>query len=251
MFVGFSKEHSSLVALCLNIRTGKISPQFHVVFDEKFHTVTSLPKGSVLLRDEWSSILEFEQDCFSDDEVAASDDRLPNEFRDWYNDRKDPTILDTADSIECVAGDLDLVNEDEVQIPQETEGVPIQEPEGVQIQEPEGAPSRPSRTTKTWKDGPANIRKFPIDGEEYDFSFHNIIDPTATMLSCRGLSTSQPPPQRVTKQSLHECTLLQQHWTDEKAYHNYFLMDLNDHHLVDNISDPRVYEAYVFQIQRG
>ncbi|KAL7524937.1 hypothetical protein ACHAXR_002552, partial [Thalassiosira sp. AJA248-18] len=43
MFVGFSQVHSSLVPLVLNVKTGKISPQYHVVFDDKFATVNSLP----------------------------------------------------------------------------------------------------------------------------------------------------------------------------------------------------------------
>jgi transposase InsO family protein len=42
MFVGYSAEHSSMVPLVLNIETGHISPQFHVIFDDHFHTV-SLP----------------------------------------------------------------------------------------------------------------------------------------------------------------------------------------------------------------
>ena len=38
-FVGFSNQHSSNVPLILNLQTGSISPQFHVVFDDKFSTV--------------------------------------------------------------------------------------------------------------------------------------------------------------------------------------------------------------------
>ena len=41
MFVGFSSEHSSLVPLVLNLETGYISPQYHVIFDDSFHTVPS------------------------------------------------------------------------------------------------------------------------------------------------------------------------------------------------------------------
>jgi hypothetical protein len=45
---------------------------------------------------------------------------------------------------------------------------------------PEGAPNtnidtlnkRPRRNVGTYKDGPANIRKFPIKGEEYNFTFN-------------------------------------------------------------------------------
>ena len=42
VFVGFSDAHSSDVPLVLNLQTGHISPQFHVVFDDAFSTVASL-----------------------------------------------------------------------------------------------------------------------------------------------------------------------------------------------------------------
>ena len=38
-FMGFSRSHSSTVALVQNLHTGYISPQYHVVFDDKFKTV--------------------------------------------------------------------------------------------------------------------------------------------------------------------------------------------------------------------
>ena len=39
-FVGWSTLHASNVALVRNLNTGRISPQFHVVFDNWFETVT-------------------------------------------------------------------------------------------------------------------------------------------------------------------------------------------------------------------
>jgi hypothetical protein len=45
MFVGFSSEHSSQCPLVLNLETGHISPQYHVVFDDKFASVVSLDKS--------------------------------------------------------------------------------------------------------------------------------------------------------------------------------------------------------------
>ena len=42
MFLGFSPEHSSLVPLVLNIRTGKITPCYHAIFDDAFSTVASI-----------------------------------------------------------------------------------------------------------------------------------------------------------------------------------------------------------------
>jgi hypothetical protein len=40
--VGFSTLHSSEVPLVLNLQTGSITPQFHVVFDDYFLTVLSI-----------------------------------------------------------------------------------------------------------------------------------------------------------------------------------------------------------------
>ena len=40
-YLGISKEHASNVANILNITTGSISPQFHVVHDDLFSTVSN------------------------------------------------------------------------------------------------------------------------------------------------------------------------------------------------------------------
>ena len=59
MFVGFSDAHSSLVHLVLNVATGKISPQCHVVFDDKFAAVCSLPtKDSI--DNQWAQIFKLD-----------------------------------------------------------------------------------------------------------------------------------------------------------------------------------------------
>ena len=39
--MGFSKMHSTQVGLVLNLLTGSVSPNFHVVFDDMFSTVMS------------------------------------------------------------------------------------------------------------------------------------------------------------------------------------------------------------------
>ncbi len=45
IFVGISPNHSNNVPLVLNLKTGHISPQFHVIFDDYFTTVMSIPEG--------------------------------------------------------------------------------------------------------------------------------------------------------------------------------------------------------------
>jgi hypothetical protein len=42
IFLGFSSLHSSQVPIVMNVDTGEISPQFHVIFDDKFETVVSM-----------------------------------------------------------------------------------------------------------------------------------------------------------------------------------------------------------------
>ena len=47
IYVGRSPSHASNVALIFNLRTGHISPQFHIVFDDDFTMVQYLRTGTV------------------------------------------------------------------------------------------------------------------------------------------------------------------------------------------------------------
>lgn len=46
IYLGMSPHHASSVALVLNLQTGHVSPQFHVIFDDDFATVSYLPNGN-------------------------------------------------------------------------------------------------------------------------------------------------------------------------------------------------------------
>ena len=46
-YVGRSPIHAGNVSFILNLSTGHVTPQFHVVFDETFSTVPSLKTGSI------------------------------------------------------------------------------------------------------------------------------------------------------------------------------------------------------------
>ncbi len=48
IYLGRSPSHAANVALVLNPKTGLVSPQFHVVFDDDFSTVPHLYKGTLL-----------------------------------------------------------------------------------------------------------------------------------------------------------------------------------------------------------
>jgi hypothetical protein len=65
LFLGFSDIHSSQVSLVLNVETKKISPQFHVIFDDTFTTVHSFP-SSKTVHEQWKEILKFDRECFAE-----------------------------------------------------------------------------------------------------------------------------------------------------------------------------------------
>ena len=47
--IGFGKMHSTQVVLVINLLTGSISPQFHVVFDDMFSTVMSITSADPVI----------------------------------------------------------------------------------------------------------------------------------------------------------------------------------------------------------
>ena len=52
--MGLSPYHASTVPLVLNLDTGAITPQFHVVFDDWFTTVpTSVDDLTCMVQDVW------------------------------------------------------------------------------------------------------------------------------------------------------------------------------------------------------
>ena len=58
----FAPHHSLLVPLILNPQTGKISPQFHVVFDDWFTSVTSICGEDAFNPSQWQQ--HFTDNCY-------------------------------------------------------------------------------------------------------------------------------------------------------------------------------------------
>ena len=56
IYVGHSPAHAGTVALVLNPRTGHVSPQFHVVFDDLFTTVPFMNKSQ--LPPNWAELIK-------------------------------------------------------------------------------------------------------------------------------------------------------------------------------------------------
>eukprot|EP00984_Skeletonema_dohrnii_P006299 scaffold2255_cov139-Skeletonema_dohrnii-CCMP3373.AAC.2 len=85
IYVGRSPNHAGNVALVLNPKTGLVSPQYHVVFDDDFTTVPHLRKGTV--PPDWAKL------------VASSRERSTTEFYDltktWFAPTSDESEGET------------------------------------------------------------------------------------------------------------------------------------------------------------
>lgn len=78
IYVGVSPNHASTVGLCLNLTTGAISPQYHVVYDDQFATVTSTPADlSMLTTPEWLHLFGDSAYQYVQEEPDV-DDQAPN-----------------------------------------------------------------------------------------------------------------------------------------------------------------------------
>ena len=67
-FLGFSREHSSTVALVRNLHTGYVSPQYHLVFDDNFQTVFHDGKTTEELDRICDELFATNRDCFVEEE---------------------------------------------------------------------------------------------------------------------------------------------------------------------------------------
>jgi Reverse transcriptase (RNA-dependent DNA polymerase) len=104
MFMGFSTAHSSTVGKVLNIATGFVSPQYHVVYDELFTTV-----GTDSLREEasphrmfpldtWMKIIQTGYDRFEDLDDETSLDHLSQSFNDWLTPQEVDSRMSLRDT---------------------------------------------------------------------------------------------------------------------------------------------------------
>ena len=86
-FMGMSKVHASTVGMIRNLRTGSISPQFHIVFDDSFSTLPSDINPEDVIPDErWQELLIFSRlnaldDYDGEDVVELADEWLDDDDR--------------------------------------------------------------------------------------------------------------------------------------------------------------------------
>jgi hypothetical protein len=79
--LGFSDLHSSQVPLVLNVESKHISPQFHVIFDDKFETVHSLPSNQPLDQ-QWAKIFSLGHECFANMDYNENDQPILSPLSD-------------------------------------------------------------------------------------------------------------------------------------------------------------------------
>ena len=106
-YLGVSPSHSSTVGLILNIATGYVSPQYHVVYDDLFSSVPNAETGGALQPDVFHG-------SFWDQLVASGLERLDDGD---YADEPDPPPLhhdwmtnDELDALQRQRNDAERVN---------------------------------------------------------------------------------------------------------------------------------------------
>ncbi len=72
-FMGYSAEHSSLVAMVRNLQTNHVSPQFHIIHDDNFETIMNgLPMDHHLSDMTIAELFDISREVYS--EIEQSDD---------------------------------------------------------------------------------------------------------------------------------------------------------------------------------
>ena len=72
-FLGYSDEHSSLVANIRHLKTGFVSPQYHVVFDDLFELVFSTGPNDAVVDAICEDLYKTSRDSYATDKYDAHD----------------------------------------------------------------------------------------------------------------------------------------------------------------------------------
>ena len=150
MYVGSSPKHSDTIGRVLNLTTGHISSQFHVVYDEQFSTaVGELDKDKVLDAETFRGLIEFEGRSDYLDPEDRANPRVMRIATDIYESFPKDNDLEAP----LPEGD-DLFSLDEDGNPRPENGNSASE--GAQDQSPEGASkpyvTRYGRKVKQFRD---------------------------------------------------------------------------------------------------
>jgi hypothetical protein len=128
-FLGFSKDHSSKIGLFRNLQTGSISPQFHVVFDELFTTVTSTDEDD----DTWIELFVADREYYGpdeDEEDPDNDDMFPDIDPNWLPVAElpnEPRLIVDDDDIPQETQDNTIAVDTEPELAQDNPVTPTRE----------------------------------------------------------------------------------------------------------------------------
>ncbi|KAL7524874.1 hypothetical protein ACHAXR_002639, partial [Thalassiosira sp. AJA248-18] len=78
VYLGHSPFHAGSVALVWNPTTGRVSPQFHVVFDDDFSTVSYMEAGT--LPPNWEELVKYSSERATAEDVELADTWLNSSF---------------------------------------------------------------------------------------------------------------------------------------------------------------------------
>ena len=112
VYLGHSPEHSSDVALVLNLTTGLVSPQYHVIFDDTFSTVESLRQKKE--PSNWEVLCKHHTEDYRMAALPTNDNTatdLQNEVQEWLTSPADQDQVDSEGFENVVVDEFDAVND--------------------------------------------------------------------------------------------------------------------------------------------
>ena len=102
MYMGLSNQHSSSVGRILNLQTGNVSPQYHVIHDEQFTSVHGTLSDELFDAGEWNSLIKLDPPVNYVDPNDVVDGHPPFErmYEDFLHDNNPnhPVIDQSAGS---------------------------------------------------------------------------------------------------------------------------------------------------------
>lgn len=255
MFLGFSPLHSSTVPLVLNLRTGRISPQYHVIFDDKFETVHSAPLGEKIMS-KWEHIFDLGCELFLekeyDDAGNLKTSHIPPLSSEW---NPDELARNTAPG--GARRSRSVEPRSKARSSRSRSPPSVRRPKASRVSPPPrvsgGASLRRSRRQYgSHRDGPAKLRRLPTSGEtitvdELAINFHEAAEEQAALVANRGGNSPRAfhSHQKLTKGYLADRPLHRDRWNEascDTSCNALFLRDPFDHNLVHDF-DPRVLAA--------
>ena len=122
VYLGHSPDHSSDVALVLNLTTGLVSPQYHVIFDDTFSTVEALQQKKEPTN--WENLCKFHAEDYRMDPFTNTKEtstELQHEVNEWLAGEGVDTVTDAeaafddivVDELDGIENNLNLPLNDE------------------------------------------------------------------------------------------------------------------------------------------